>query len=101
MARDLDSVTMSDNMEGVADTLTNVAGTQIKLAEITATVMEVLPTPAGASTQIVPKAVPPTINGDEVQWATPSDTTEAAGTPRIARKRLWRCYLGQQARLHR
>jgi hypothetical protein len=41
--------------------------------------MEVLPTPAGAITQIGPEAGPPTIDGAEVQWDTPSDTTEAAG----------------------
>jgi hypothetical protein len=42
--------------------------------------MVVLPMPAGTSTQIGPEAGPPTIDRSEVQGATPSDTTEAAGT---------------------
>jgi hypothetical protein len=79
-ARDVDSVTMPANIQWAAETLTDVAGTQIKSAEISATVVEVLPTPAGTSTQIGVEAVPPTIGGAEVQGATPSVTTEAAGT---------------------
>jgi hypothetical protein len=71
---------MPANMEGVADTLTDVAGTQIKSAESSATVMEVLPTPAGTSTQIGAETGPPTIGGAKVQGATAYDTTEAAGT---------------------
>jgi hypothetical protein len=62
MERDVDSVTMPDNMEGAADTQTDVAGTQIKSAASSVTVMELLPTPAGMSTQIGPEAGPPTIN---------------------------------------
>jgi hypothetical protein len=55
MVRHLKSVTMPANMEGAADTLSDVAGTQMKSASSSATVMEVT----------------------EVQGASPSDTTEA------------------------
>jgi hypothetical protein len=72
-AWDVDSVTMPSNMEGAADTLTDAAGTQIKSAASSATIVEVLPRPAGANTQINLEAGPPTVDGAEVQGATPSD----------------------------
>jgi hypothetical protein len=71
---------MPANMEGAGDTVMDVAGTQIKSAESSVTVMEVLPTPGGTSTQIGAETGPPIFSGAEVQGATPSDTTEAAGT---------------------
>jgi hypothetical protein len=61
MVRHVNSVTIPANMEGAADTLRDVAGTQLKSASTLATVMEV----------------------DEVQGATPSDTTEAESTKKI------------------
>jgi hypothetical protein len=52
---------------------TEAAGTQIKSAASSETVMEVLPRPAGASTHINMKACPPALDSAEVQGATPSD----------------------------
>jgi hypothetical protein len=61
MVRDVNSVTMPANMEGVADTLRDVAGTHMKSASTSATVVEVA----------------------EVQGCTPYDTTEAESTKKI------------------
>jgi hypothetical protein len=52
---------------------TEAAATHIKSAASSATVMEMLPSPAGASTQINPEASPPTVDGAEVQGATPTE----------------------------
>jgi hypothetical protein len=92
-ARDVDSVTMPANMEGAAEPLmddaackhipaasaatiyltTEAAATHIKSAASSETVVEVLPRTAGASTHINPESSPPTVDGAEVQGATPTD----------------------------